>query len=297
MAKKINRMNWSNFPLQFLKAIIYSDKTNKSKQPDIDFNDNDLLAPYMDEIFDMSDYFIKTYRGEIEDYFLKDTSHLTSVVSQLEKLNYSDIHVGKSEEMMFNLKKKKLSQTIIDIYRNEILITGRNDLEMKTKFPRPISIDLNRASIDSDKVSLYEYQERAVLALKKHFIDNDKSAGILQMPTGSGKTRTSVYFLLTEMVARGYQIVWLAHRAMLIEQAAEVFYKFAPLIKTKIKNPMSKFNMICVSSIHSHASMISKKDNLIVSMVPSLYYSKKRLRSVLQDKVMIVVDEAHHTTS
>lgn len=297
MAKKINRMNWSNFPLQFLKAVIYSDKTDNSKKPDINFNDSDLLAPYMDEIFNASDYFIKTYRSEIEDYFLNGSSHLNSVISQLENLNYGDIHIGKPEDMMFSLKQKKTSQTIIDIYRKEILTTGRDDLQIKTQFPRPISIDLTRSSFDPEKVSLYEYQERAVLELKKHFIDNGKSGGILQMPTGSGKTRTAVYFLLTEMITRGYQVLWLAHRAMLIEQAAEVFYKFAPVIKNKMENPPSKFNMICVSSVHAKASMISKRDNLIVSMVPSLYYNKNRLRSILSDKVIIVVDEAHHTTA
>ena len=297
MAKKINRMNWSNFPLQFLKAVIYSDKTDKANQPDVPLNDSDMLAPYMDEVFNASDYFIKTYRSEIEDYFLQGTSHLTSVISQLEKLNYNDIHIGKPEDMMFSLKQKKISQTIIDIYRKEILTTGRDDLQIKTQFPRPISIDLRGSSFDPEKVTLYEYQERAVLELKRHFIDNGKSAGILQMPTGSGKTRTAVYFLLTEMITRGYQVLWLAHRSMLIEQAAEVFYKFAPIIKTKMDNPPTKFNMICVSSVHAKATMINKKDNLIVSMVPSLYYNKKRLRSILNDKVIIVVDEAHHTTA
>ena len=298
MAKKINRMNWKNFPLQFIKAVIYNDKTQR--QPDYDMNDIDFLAPHMDEVFNMSNYCIKTYRSEIEDYFLNGSKHLESVVSQLEKLNYGDLHVGKAEDMMFKLKKKSTTQTIIDIYRAELLATGRDDFTIKTRFPNRVSIDINKSSIEEDDEEklLYPYQRTAKLEMKKHFIDNDKAGGILQMPTGSGKTRTAVLFLLEEMVTRGYQVIWLAHRAMLIEQAAEVFQKFAPIIKSNednMKNYPPIFNMICVSSVHAHASIMNKKDNLIVSMVPSLYYNKKRLQYVLQDKVIIVVDEAHHT--
>ena len=99
------------------------------------------------------------------------------------------------------------------------------------------------------------------------------------------------------MIPRGYQVIWLAHRSMLIEQAAETFYKFAPLIKDNRDNKLKTFNMICVSSEHSHATQINKKDNLIISTTQSLYYSKRRIKSILQPKVIIVIDEAHHSTA
>ena len=295
MARKIKQMNWDNFSVKFLQSILYNEKTPQMLQPEIKTDDKTLLAPFMDSIFDNHDYFIKNYRNEIEDYFLTEGNHLVNVVTRLSKMNIG-IYLGKQEDMLFNLKQKKLSQTMIDTYRNEILAVGLDGkFDVKTKFPRPRSIDLKNSSGSEENVKLRPYQENAIFAMKKHFIDENKSAGILQMPTGSGKTLTSVYFLLTEMVSRGYQIIWLAHRAMLIEQAAESFYKFAPIVKDKMENPPPKFNMICISSIHSHATMMNKRDNLIVSTVPSLYYSKKRLKSVLKNKVMIVIDEAHHS--
>ncbi|MBQ7454781.1 MAG: DEAD/DEAH box helicase [Selenomonadaceae bacterium] len=287
------RFNWSNFPVKFLKSILYSDKTAQADRPPVELDDADLLAANMPF---PTDYFVKKYREEIEDNFLSGSNHLEAVARTLEEMNYSDIHVGTAEDMIFALKKKTLTPAIINAYQKEIFSVGMNgDFKFKTRFPHPVSIDLTKSSGDEDSISLRTYQERAVLEMRRHFLDKDKLAGILQMPTGSGKTLTAVYFLLTEMTARGYQIIWLAHRSMLIEQAASVFYKFAPVIKNNFHNTLKKFNMICVSSDHCHASSISRKDNLIVSMVPSLYRNKRRLRSILQDKVIIVVDEAHHT--
>ena len=97
------------------------------------------------------------------------------------------------------------------------------------------------------------------------------------------------------MAARGYQIIWLAHRYMLVEQAASVFYKLAPVIKEGTNNPPETFKMICVSSEHSSAKAIDKDDDLIISMVQSLSRNTKRLKKKLGKKVIIVVDEAHHT--
>ena len=300
MARKKKNLNWGNFPVKFLKSVLYSEKTSDSDRLTFDLNDADQLAPYMASMTTkLSDsYFVKKYREEIEDNFLSESGHLESVIDYLEKMNYSDIHVGTFEEMMFSLKKKRLTQTLIDAYWREIMSTGLDgDFTFKTRFPNPVSIDLNRSSVIDESNLLHPYQQRAFSELKKHFIDEDKQAGILQMPTGSGKTRTSVYFLLKEMAAQGYQIIWLAHRSMLIEQAASVFYKFAPIIKNNPDNILKRLNMICVSSDHSHSSRISRRDNLIISMVPSLYYNKRILRSILKDKVIIVIDEAHHATA
>ena len=297
MAGKIkSRMNWTNFPIKFLKAVLYGHNTPENLKPEIDYDDKNQLAPYMDSVFTNPEYFVKKYRNEIEDYFFSEENHLKSVVVRLQNMNYSGIHEDTPEKMLFNLKQKVMTQSLINAYKQEIIVVGIEDtMEFKTKFPRPVSINLEKST--SVKIPLYDYQEKAVEALKKHFIDENKTSGILQMPTGSGKTRTSVYFLLTEMIPRGYQVIWLAHRSMLIEQAAETFYKFAPLIKDNRDNKLKTFNMICVSSEHSHATQINKKDNLIISTTQSLYYSKRRIKSILQPKVIIVIDEAHHSTA
>lgn len=149
------------------------------------------------------------------------------------------------------------------------------------------------SDLDDDMKQLAEKNYDDKTMLKEFYIENDNTAGMLVMPTGSGKTRTAVYFLTREMISRRYQIIWIAHRHMLIEQAAESFYNFSGLIKEAAPT-MNKYSISCISGKHLQMSQAHKNDNLIVS-VASVCRSKEHLRNMLGRKIMIVVDESHHT--
>ena len=285
---------WGNFNITFIKAILYGNNTPASKRPPIDYPEIDYLMPYMDDICEYpNEAFVRRYRKDIEDYFLNGTNHLVNVVRRLEKINYGGVKLGTNDEMLFTLRQKRITQTLLDCYVQELRAAGRKIEESSDSlFSLPRVIDLTSASCDN--ISLYSYQEEAVNKMKKYFFEEKHNAGILAMPTGSGKTRTGVYFLLKEMVSRGYQVIWLAHRWMLLEQAAEQFYSFAPLITTENRN-MDQFKMVCISGKHSTVSALEKDDNLIISSVQSLCNKTMYLPGVLQDKVVLVIDEAHHS--
>lgn len=246
--------DWTNFPLNFLKAVVYSNFTHSSLKLETVYNDKDFLAPYVERIANYPDaHFIKKYRREIEEYFLPEGTHLKSVVKQLENMNYGEfqsVDDEDSETALLNLKQKKLSETLINVYLNELATVGLQiDEVIETKFPKPLTIDLQESGSAVDR-NLYPYQEDAVIALRKYFLEEDNQSGILQMPTGSGKTLTSVYFLLKEMASRGYQIIWLAHRFMLVEQAASVFYKLSPIIKESLLKKLLKWSVFQVYILH-----------------------------------------------
>lgn len=285
---------WGNLSLPFIKAIVYGNNTPVSKRPPIDYPQIEFLMPYMDAICEYpNEAFVRRYRREIEDYFLNGSNHLVNVVRRLEKIHYGGVKLGTNEEMMFLLRQKRMTQTLLDCYVQELRAAGKK-MEESTEslFSLPRVIDLT--AVSCDKIPLYTYQEEAVDKMKKYFFEEKHNAGILAMPTGSGKTRTSVYFLLKEMISKGYQVIWLAHRWMLLEQAAEQFYSFAPLITTE--NPdMEQFKMVCISGKHSTVSALEKDDNLIISSVQSLCNRTMYLPNVLQDKVVLVIDEAHHS--
>lgn len=288
------KMNWNNLPVAFLKAVVYGSHTPKRQQPEIEYDDPDFLLPYIDDICPYpSATFIRRYRHEIEDYFLAESNHLVAVVKKLEKLNYGGIHFGSNEEMLLSLRQKRMTETLCQAYLRELVQAGRLEaLEVESMFAVPKKIDLlNAAYMD---IPLYPYQEDAVQAMKQYYIDEDGQSGLLVMPTGSGKTRTSVYFLLREMAARGYQIFWLAHRFMLIEQAADVCYRFSPLIHENNREK-EEFHMVCISGKHASVQALDKDDDLVISSVQSLCKNTVYLPNILADKVMIVVDEAHHT--
>ena len=291
--------SWSRFPVRFLKAILSSKATPICARPDKYYDDVDMLCPYMDDVAEWpNSHFVRRYRREIEDYFLPEGNHLNEIAGRLERKNYGGIAPGEPEDILMELRHQKLSNTIIDAYRVELLKVGMDTddgWEPATDFTQPFTFDLLASS--ACKVSLYPYQEEAVEAMKRHFLDEDKSAGILVMPTGSGKTMTSVYFLLREMASRGYEIIWLAHRFMLVEQAAGVFYRLSPLVKEGSDNTLDTFTMTCVSGKHASSHALSKKDDLVVGTVQSLCRQTKYITKPLKKKVIIVVDEAHHTTA
>ncbi len=295
---KQNQFIWSRFPLRFLKAVLGSSKTPGYARPDTYYDDADFLCPYMDALCEWpNSHFVLNYRREIEDYFLPEGNHLESIARRLENRNYGGITAGRDpEDILLQLRQQKLSNTIIDSYRIEILKTGmdtEDDWTPATDFTKPFTFDLLESAVM--QVSLFPYQQKAVEEMKRYFLAEDGKSGILVMPTGSGKTMTSVYFLLREMAARGYEIIWLAHRFMLVEQAANVFFRLSPLVKEGNANAPDTYTMTCVSGKHASSHALSKKDDLVIGTVQSLCRKTQYLTKPLKEKVIIVVDEAHHT--
>lgn len=294
MAKK--SFSWENFSYEFLKAIAYGKETPIKLRPKRVYEEKDIefLIPYINRICVYPDeYFVRKYRKTIEDYFLNGSNYLIQVIHKLEKMNYGGIHFSGNEEMLFALRQKRMTQTLSDVYLNTLRMAGRtiyNDDDSMFQIPKIVDLKFT----ESDEISLYPYQEKAVEAMKQYFIEDDKSSAILSMPTGSGKTRTSIYYLLHDMISQGYQVFWLCHRSMLIEQAAEQFYKFSPIIRDR-NDSMEQFKMVCISGKHASVRAMENDDNLIISSVQSLCNNTIYLPNILSEKVMIVVDEAHHT--
>ena len=280
--------SWNGFDPTFLKEII---KASGIKNADLYINsgdENDLAGC----VYNICKYpdrkFIMNYRCIIEQYLI--LKYKDEVLKICKSLN---IVAGNYDQMKTIMTKRALSMDLINAYIAAILsISGSNIPESSYSTFR-YTRDLNMAETGIEDVPLRDYQEDAVKAMKKHFIDNDAYGGILVMPTGSGKSRTAAYFLIREMISRGYQILWLAHRHMLIDQAADCFYRYAGL--SKIVNPeIKRYRISCISGEHQSMSQAGKHE-VIVASIASVCRSKEHLSRILADKVMIVVDEAHHT--
>ena len=294
----MKKFNWSNFSSGFLNDILYSRRTPEEKRPAFKTEDPALLCPYMDDLAESPNrYFIEKYRDEIEFSLLKDDrrllilayNHLTGQKKEFAKVTSLELR-----HMFEELRRKRFSQSLLSAYGKVLLMVGAqlDDDEFFTRFSGPVSIDLRNAN--APEVPLHKFQEDAVDALEKSFITDDNDAGLLVMPTGSGKTRVAAYFLLTKMIKEGYQIVWLTHRHLLIEQPAENLYTFSGLVKAN--NPAAKIlRMLCVSGNHASIRQAEIKDDILILSVQSTVRSLDFLKRVLRSKVIIVVDEAHHS--
>ncbi len=286
----MKNFKWDNFSREFIYKVIYNHKTDKAVRPKIQTDDIDMLIPSMLMIAEAPTRdFVLKYRTEIEFYFLKQYPGLILNITgapkkanHLTELNY--------------VSQAPMTNSLADLYIKAMLEVGGGEFvaEEYSEFSNKRMVDL-KSSIETN-ISLYDFQQDAVKSLKEHFIDKDNRAGFLVMPTGSGKTRTAVNFLLGDMIAQGYQVIWLTHRHMLIDQPAKTFYDNAPYIKM-FNNKKKQFKMTCVSGNHQTIKATEKDDDLMILSVQSTCRSLEYLKTVIAKKVIIVVDEAHHTVA
>ena len=174
--------SWENFSIDFIKSIVFSEKTPEDERAPIMIDDKDFLIPFIDDICVYPNAsFVRKYRREIEDYFLEESNSLISIVRKLEKVNYSDVkYTGDNKEMLDKLRSKRLTQTLLDAYISELKLQGSYYDEEESIFKMPKIINLKESKVDD--VPLYSYQKNAVQALKNYFISDDKTSIILFCP-------------------------------------------------------------------------------------------------------------------
>jgi superfamily II DNA or RNA helicase len=121
---------------------------------------------------------------------------------------------------------------------------------------------------------LYEHQVDAMKALDKIDMRNFKS--LLVLPTGGGKTLTAAYWLLKNAVDKGKKVLWVAHRHLLLEQAAEAFERNS-YTGLMINNTRYKYRII--SGLHDKPIHIKKDDNILIVSKDSIIRSLNMLDS------------------
>lgn len=143
----------------------------------------------------------------------------------------------------------------------------------------------------------YGHQKEAMQCLDK--INKEPSySTLVVLPTGGGKTYTASMWLLKNAIDKKKKILWLAHRQMLLEQAAESFQKFA---YTEVIPHISSFcfRIISGSSSHDRTIDIRPEDNLLIVSKDSVGRNMDRLDKWLkgEKELYLIVDEAHHSTA
>lgn len=145
---------------------------------------------------------------------------------------------------------------------------------------------------------LQDHQGDAISAMDNLNKNFSSYSTLIVLPTGGGKTYTASNWLLRNAIDKSKKILWLAHRQMLLEQAAESFQKYA--FSTDIPH-ISSFNYRIISGTTSHERTcnIEPSDNLLIISKDSLGRNLERLDSWLddEDEIFLVIDEAHHSTA
>jgi len=137
------------------------------------------------------------------------------------------------------------------------------------------SFDLEKLRIENiryvSKVP-FEHQKDAFEKLSELFTfeNNEHKAGILVLPTGAGKTFTSVRWICRNVLSRSVKVLWLAHTAHLLEQAYDTFK--SNLLEISPSRKTINIRVVSSDAYHSKASTIETTDDvLIVTTTLSTY--------------------------
>ncbi|MCL1820472.1 MAG: DEAD/DEAH box helicase family protein, partial [Oscillospiraceae bacterium] len=170
--------------------------------------------------------------------------------------------------------------------------------------------DMTRERIDNTKQP-FPHQLEAFSALSKTLTLPVKGykGTLLVLPTGGGKTFTSINWICRNILSKGIKILWLAQTAYLLDQAAETFH-------AEIHNAHGRqqINMRVVSSNtnHANAGTIAITDDILICTTQTAISAfnaesldgqgnvaatpfKQYIENCRDSELFVVVDEAHHT--
>lgn len=143
----------------------------------------------------------------------------------------------------------------------------------------------------------YEHQKHAMENLDL-MNKNGSYSTLIVLPTGGGKTYTASTWLLKNALDQKKKVLWIAHRQMLLDQAAESFQKYA--YKEQMPHISSfRYRVISGASNHERTIDISPEDNVLIISKDSIGRNLERLDPWLngEQEIFLVVDEAHHSTA
>ncbi len=160
---------------------------------------------------------------------------------------------------------------------------------------------------NKDKVSSKtpkQHQTDAIKKMNDFFLQEDKRAGILVMPTGAGKTYTAVYWLLKNIISKNKKVLWLADQGFLLEQARESFRENILEVDCNRRNEIN-IRIVSGSYKHDNTNRIAVADDILLMTSQTaiscwtdpndIYFRKFINENAKEGNLFIVYDEAHHT--
>ncbi|MEN9373750.1 MAG: hypothetical protein RIR79_1302 [Pseudomonadota bacterium] len=155
----------------------------------------------------------------------------------------------------------------------------------------------------------FEHQTDAFTNLSKIFDFKEKhKSGMLVLPTGAGKTYTSVNWICRNVLPKNIKVLWLAHTSHLLEQAFEEFEKNLLEIH---KREGINIRVVSSNPIHYNAADIKLTDDVVIITTQTAISNwnlkaldgNGKIRETAFEKyinhskntgLFLVLDEAHH---
>lgn len=169
------------------------------------------------------------------------------------------------------------------------------------RFTPPFVLNPNEHLVLKDAaapLTPYDHQRATWDGMTRHYVDEQRAAGLVVLPTGGGKTVVAAHWLLRNVIAKGGRVLWLAQRRDLLRQAFATFKRLGNLAFPDAK----KLDLIIVSGDGMKWSSVSPDHEVIFASVQSSVLEGNRgfvqeLLAQREEPPFVVVDEAHHAVA
>jgi superfamily II DNA or RNA helicase len=238
--------------------------------------------------------FVRQYKNELLKTWLSGYAGLEKIVYWLIDAGVGPMGTPCSrKEYLAYIQKTRNTKTLQTILCDAMLCHPK-DLPEHLPAHSVIILKPRESQVDEERKP-HSYQKETWDKLDYDFAGSQETKpfqGLVVMPTGSGKTYTTVHWLLEKVITQGYRVLWLAHRHELLNQAAREFVNLA-----RLAVPCGReLRLRIVSGMHCKSSQICPEDDIVVASVSSLARNPDKAKELIAaPKLFLVIDEAHHT--
>jgi superfamily II DNA or RNA helicase len=264
--------------LSRLKSIIYLIPKSGIRHPNDIYEKKNLIRIFL------------SFSGQDIFYNEKFRYNLLSRLSA-EEIRHLAKRLGLDMELSFNTLVEKISK--IPWTNNKETRIVIDFLKLPPNyFPNPQECVPNIEHIekpDSPFKPLKDFQMDILeRSLKK--LENPLQRFLIQMPTGSGKTRTAMEIICSQMNQNpGKSVIWLANSEELCEQAIECY--------RDVWSHVGQFDVDIIRAWGSNDLKVPIRSSFIVggfSKLHSLFKRKPELVPIVSKQIILmIVDEAH----
>lgn len=273
LIKQVSNSYLTNFiNIQEFETIINSfNKIAENGLLDINLKENEIIALY--------------FQNAIPDDFFYNKKRVGELLNSLPELTQDkikrDLKVDNFQKVNwdYNVSKYFIEEFGLD---NKFLFNGDDDDD---KIFDPGITLFNKFTAKYKK--LKSYQSEVSYEIFDYLNETPFSRAILQMPTGSGKTRTAVEVVCDFINQNNGDVIWLANTEELCAQAYESFNEIWSVIGNK--------DLISVNHQQFGDKTNFDKQVFHVATIQSLHNTKNFIKYGIDSKKidLVVIDEAH----
>lgn len=271
-----------------------------------DINYAELIVESLDsEIFN-NKAFLKFFINEgLSDSQIESLTKLLNIDKALSPFKKRTACLDKSPSRLKSglIRILNLDSNYFQVEKADKIITRETIVPFT---PVPIDKENYKDLIPKEYLSVHEYQKRVKDKLIKHIVFNSDAKALVHMPTGSGKTKTSIEAIIDFIkIKLTYPhdpgtILWFAHSKELCEQAYDTFKSLWSFKGDYPINAYKVFGDADYNEIYKckqdHASIIFigfQKFDSILKASPDKLKLHSLKQHLIEKSKLVVIDEAH----